>query len=197
MPVGPGLRECALQQRDGLIRVHAAALWKRELRRTMKLTYLAYLASVAQQASREEPELAQLFVLPRSSQAYLAFRTAARGIAAQAEQRKALLERHGLAGPVLETLARALDQFDEATDQLIEGRRTHVGASAELQHLADEVVGQVRVLDGFNRIRFAGDRESLAAWASASKVLAYSPPGGAAATDREPPPSGGYTRSAA
>ena len=188
---------CALQQRAGLIQVQAAALRKRELRRTMKLTHLAYLASLAQEASQEEPELAGLFLHLRASRAHLTFRTVARGIAAQAEQRKDLLERHGLAGPVLETLAQALDQFDEATEQLIDGRRTHVGASAELQHLAGEVVKKVHVLDGFNRIRFASDRESLAAWLSASKVLAYSPPAGAAARDQEQPASGGDIRPAA
>ena len=44
-------------------------------------------------------------------------------------------------------------------------------ASAELRRLADEVVQGVRVLDRFNRVRFRGTPEVLAAWRSVSTWL--------------------------
>lgn len=164
--------QLATQQRDGIIQVHAAAMRKGNLRQTMKKGHLSHLARVAEVAAREVPELAQQFVLTRAARPYLAFRTAARSMAAEAQERKELLERHGLATMVLESLTQALDQFDSAIEQGAEGRRAHVGASAELVTVAEEVVQIVNLMDGFNRLRFATDPESLAAWESASNVLA-------------------------
>jgi hypothetical protein len=166
----------ATQQREGRIQVHAAALRKQELRRMMRLAHFPHLARVAEGAAQDEPELATKFVLTRAARPYLAFRTAARSIFAEAQARKELMEKHGLAESVLESLAQSLNQFDEAMEQVTEGRRAHVGARAELEHVAGEVVRMVNLMDGFNRLRFATDAESLAAWASASKVLAPSPP---------------------
>jgi hypothetical protein len=73
---------------------------------------------------------------------------------------------------VLEHLVQSLDQLDEAIEQAAEGRLAHVGASAELDTVADDVVQLVRAMDGMNRYRFANEPEALAAWVSASSVLA-------------------------
>jgi hypothetical protein len=54
-----------------------------------------------------------------------------------------------------------------------------VGASAELEAVADQVVLQVKSMNGANRIRFANQPELLAAWMSASHVFAE-PKGGRA-----------------
>jgi len=75
--------------------------------------------------------------------------------------------------------------------QVTDGRRAHVGARAELQHIAREVVRIVNVMDGFNRIRFAADSESLAAWVSSRKVLAHSAPNRAEPAPEEQPDAGG------
>jgi len=128
-------------------------------------------------AAREAPDLPQKFVLTRRATPYLAFRTAARSIEAEAQARKELLVRHGLADTVVDSLARALDDFDQAVAQGIEGRQAHVGASAELGALAGEVVRLVRVMDGLNRTRFAHDSELLAAWESARHVVRAPQPG--------------------
>ena len=79
-----------------------------------------------------------------------------------------------------------------------------MGASAELKAVADEVVQVVNVMDGLNRYRFMNDAELLAAWESASNVLAAPrsrheatrptpdpvprPPGGDSARPREAGP---------
>ena len=82
-----------------------------------------------------------------------------------------------------------------------QGRRTHVGASAELGALADEVVQVVKLLDGLNRFRFAKDAESLAAWGSASNVLATPHPAAVVKPVPQgpegPAPAGGEVRPAA
>jgi len=138
----------------------------------MRHAHLSHLAQVAKIAAREVPELAQKFVFKPGTTTYLAFRTAARGMAAEAQNQKDVLVKHGLADSVLDNLVQALDQFDAAVESGAGGRQAHVGASAELMAVADEVVQIVRVMDGLNRYRFITAPELLAAWESASNVLA-------------------------
>jgi hypothetical protein len=189
--------QLATQQRDGILESRAATARKRDLRRTMKQAHLGHVASVAELASREEPELAQKFVLPRRANSYLAFRTAARGMEAEAENRKELLVRHGLSEPVLQALAIALDQFDTVVEQGSHARLAHVGASAELDTVADEVIQVVKVMDGLNRFRFGNDPESLAAWESASNTVATPRPTPETVSPETQPPAGGEVRPAA
>jgi hypothetical protein len=56
--------------------------------------------------------------------------------------------------------------------QGVEARRQHVGATADLKVLGDKIAQVVEVMDGIQRLRFARDPERLAAWESASNVLA-------------------------
>jgi hypothetical protein len=160
----------AARQRDGINAVRSATTQKRALRRKMRRTQLLHLARVAESAAAESPELAQKFRLSREAVPYLAFRTAARGMSAEAQNQKELLIKHGLLDSVLENLAQTLDQFDQAVEQGTSGRRDHVGASAELDALAEELIQIVRLMDGSNRYRFAEDPESLAQWETASNL---------------------------
>ena len=187
----------ATQQRDGILEVRTATARKRDLRRTMKQAHLGHLASVAEVASREVPELAQKFVLPRRANTYLAFRTAARGMEAEAESRKELLVKHGLAESVLQGLGQALSEFDAVVEQGSQGRLAHVGASAELDTVADEVVQVVKVMDGLNRFRFANDPESLAGWESSSNAFGPLRPGAAKTTSQESPTTSSEIKPAA
>ena len=188
--------EVAVQQREGLLQVRAATARKRELRQTMRQAHLSHLAQSARVASREAPDLARKFVLKPATASYLAFRTAARGMAAEAASQKEVLVTHGLVETVLENLTQALDQFDAAVESGREGRASHVDASAEVKAVADEIFQVVRVMDGLNRYRFMNDPESLAAWESASNVVA-SPRPAPKPAPQEPPPSGGEIRPAA
>jgi hypothetical protein len=70
--------------------------------------------------------------------------------------------------------------------QSAEGRRQHIGATAQLRVVADEIVRVVQVMDGFQRLRFAKDPERLAAWLGPSSVRATPRPG----EPVEPQPSG-------
>lgn len=188
--------ELAGRQREGILQVRASTARKRELRMAMRKAHLAHPATVARMAAREVPELAQKLTLRPGPGTYLAFRTAARGMAAEAQSRKEVLVKHGLAESVLVNLAQILDQFDAAVESGVTGRQTHVAASAELQAVADEIFQIVQVMDGLNRYRFMNDPELLAAWDSASNVLA------APKTTPNPspdttPPTGGEIRPAA
>ena len=147
---------------------------ERDLRRSMRRGQLTHLARVADIAAKKLPELSQKFVLAPMSSPYLAFRTAARSMAAAAQSRKELLVQHGLADTVLDSLVEALDEFDRAIERGSDGRREHVGASAELA-------------------------ESFAAWESASNTLGPARSSGIepAPAPSEPPSSGGEIKPAA
>ena len=192
-------QQLATQQREGILEVRSSSLQKRDLRRQMRRGQLTHLAGVADIASTELPELSQKFALAPMKSPYLAFRTAARSMAAEAQAQKELLVKHGLADTVLESLAAALDEFDRAIERGTDGRREHVGASAELDTVGDEVVQIVRVMDGLNRVRFANDAESLAAWESASNTLGPARSAGIKPTPSpsQPPQSGGEIKPAA
>ena len=159
------------QQLNGIRAVRNATAKKAELRRQIKSAHMGHLSNISRIAARDVPELPQKFALPGRGSTYLAFRTVARTMAAEALSRKELLITHGLVEKVLDDLNLAIAKFDAAVEQGTEGRRAHVGASAELETVATEIVELVNAMDGLNRYRFAGDAERLAAWESASTVL--------------------------
>lgn len=185
------------QQREGILLSRAATARKQELRRTMKQAQLGHLASVAEVASSEVPELAQKFVLPQTTQSYRAFRTAARGIEAEARDRKELLVKHGLSETVLDGLTESLNEFDAVVVQGSDSRIAHVGASFELDDVADEVVQVVKVMNGLNHWRFRKDGELLASWQAASNVVATPHPADEKAGPPVSPPAASDVRSAA
>jgi hypothetical protein len=164
--------QLARQEISGWSDVHAATGQKKKLRLLIRRSYLDHLVSVAEAASVEEPSLAIKFVYPKDATTYQAFYTAASGIAAEAETWKDLLLRHGLSEEVLSELNAALDEFQAAERQGDLGRLAHVGAGAELVVIARQVLQVVRVMNGVVRLRFKHQTELLAAWESASNVIA-------------------------
>ena len=186
----------AEQQREGISRVRSATTQKRDLRRQIKRDHLDHLEKVAAVAGKEAPDVPQMFVLRPGSNPYLAFRTAAWGLLAEAKGRKELLVKHGLTETVLTGLEQALTQFDTAVDLGEGGRTAHVGASADLDTVANEVVQVVNVMSPHNRVRFAHDAELLASWDSASTVFATPRPDIKPSTGGTPP-TGGDVRPAA
>jgi hypothetical protein len=175
-----------MQQRDGISEVRAATGEKREIRRRIRRTHLPHLSSVAEAAGTERPELAKKLELPSGALPYLAFRSAVQGILTEAQNEKELLARFGMVEPAPSALADVLAQFDRAVERGITGRRAHVGARAELEAIADEVLQQVRQLDGLIRFRCANDAQALASWRSASNTIGPSRGSGAAADKIEP-----------
>jgi hypothetical protein len=158
------------QQQQGAIEVHAAAIRKVELRRKLKLVHLPHLASAAQAASREVPELPLKFAFPPNARAFRAFRAAAGSLLAKAEEHQELLWRYGLDDVVVQDMSESLAEFDEATARVTRGRMAHVGARAELRVIGQEILVTVKVLNGSNRLRFANQSDALAAWNSARRV---------------------------
>lgn len=191
--------EAAGGQRGGFIQVHASTTRKEELRRAMLAVPIAHLAEVGRAAGREEPELGKTFRFKPGAGTHLAFRTAARGMVAAAEAHKETLAKYGLVQSVLDELGQLLDQFDGAVTQGNDGRAAHIGATAELNVVAQAIVRTVRAMDGRNRQRFANDAQLLESWLSASTVLGK-PRAGSDAPAAPPEggtPAGGDVRPAA
>jgi hypothetical protein len=176
--------QLAREQQRGTAEVRAATARKNELKRSIRRIQLVHVAGVAERAAKEVPDLAQKFHLPNIPFRNLAFRAAARTMLEEAQQQKELLVKHGLVAQVLESLGQSLDQFDEAVERGAEGRRLHIGAAADLEAIAAEVVRIVKGLDGYNRFRFTPQPDLLAAWSAASNVV------GPPRTGGQPAPGG-------
>ena len=174
--------QLATQQRDGTIEARMATEQKRELRRALRSGHLDHLKRVAQAAGSEVPELWRKFMIG-SIGTYYDFRMAAKQLVLEAEANKETLVKYGLSDAVLTSLNRALEQFDAAMDRSTTGRKSHVGASAELDRLGAEVVHIVNVMDGLNRARYEKGTEPLGAWESMRTI--FGPRQGGAAPEVE------------
>src|SRR4051812_47019381 len=109
--------EIAGRQLEGVRVVRAASQRKLAIRQDLSRTHLNHLMEVGKSASREVPELAQKFVFRPGTRSHLGFRTAARGMVAEAQTHRDVLLKYGLGEDVLADLAAALDQFDDAMEQ--------------------------------------------------------------------------------
>jgi hypothetical protein len=106
--------------------------------------------------------------------------------------------KHGLAETLLDALIKNQQQFDRAIEQGAEARRTHVSASAELDLIGDQILHLVKVMDTFNRSRFAAVVEVLAEWESVSNVFGpVRPSEDEPISPEEVPPTGGEPGKAA
>ena len=159
------------EQERGTTEVHAATARKNELKRSIRWSQLVHLAGVAERAAKEVPGLVQKFDLPRVPNRNLGFSTVARTMVEEAQRHKDVLIKHGLVEQILDSLTESLDQFDEVVQHGAEGRRVHIGARANLEVAADEVVQIVKILNGYNRHRFITQPDLLAAWAAARNVV--------------------------
>ena len=186
--------QVATAQRDGIIHVRAASARKEELRRQMLEVPIAHLAEVGRAAAREEHELGKTFTFKPGASTFLAFRTAARGMASAAQIHREVLLKHGLAQSVLDQFIQQLDDFDAAVALGNDGRTAHVGATREIRAVSSQIVRAVRVMDGRNRQRFADDGQLLGGWINASTVLGNSRSGG---EPEEGTPASGEVRPAA
>lgn len=186
------------EQERGTTEVHAATARKNELKRSIRWSQLVHLAGVAERAAKEVPGLVQKFDLPRVPNRNLGFSTVARTMVEEAQRHKDMLIKHGLVEQILDSLGESLDQFDEVVQHGAEGRRVHIGARANLEVVADEVVQIVKILNGYNRHRFIAQPDRLAAWTAARNVVrAGGQTAGRTDTPSDTPPQSGQIQPAA
>ncbi len=192
------MEQVAAVQRTGLIDVHTSAVEKKRLRREMLAGPIAHLSEIGVLAGRDHPDLVDRFRYKPRGTTYLAHRTAARSLQAEAEAHKEVLSQFGLSGAVMEVFGQLLDQFVIVVKLGSDGRAKHTGATKQLRALALEAGKIVRVMDARNRMRFRNDQQALGAWVSASRIVAR-PVGAGAELDGEQggTPAGADVRPAA
>lgn len=180
------MEQVATMQRAGVIDVHTGAVEKRRLRREMLAGPIAHLTEVGGLAKREHPDLVNKLRYKPSGNTYVAHRTAARSMQAEATTNKEVLAKFGLSEAVLMVFGELLDQFDAAVKLGSDGRATHTGATRRLDALAQEAGQIVRAMDARNRYRFKNDEQVLGAWVNASTVVGR---GGGSAPEETPGPA--------
>jgi len=159
------------QQRVGVAMTRQATKHRVEVRRALQRKLLRYLRVVGRVAAKQNGELANEFPLPPSNASDKALVTAAQATLEKATARKDVLVSLGMSPQVVDDLGKALGEFERTLEASREGRREHVGASADLEVIGAEIAEQVQLLDGVVQYRFGDDAELMGAWASARNVL--------------------------
>ena len=159
----------ARQQRAGQIAVRASTTSKALLRRAIRAD-LVDLLRFAHTAALRQPEVPIRLQLPAQSVSHEKFLTTARVAVAEATANKEVLLTYGMPEAMLDGITRALEQYEGTVSRKFQGITSHVGASAELDTVTDELMELVHQLDAVNRRRFLNDPELRAAWASARNV---------------------------
>ena len=175
------------QQEEGYLTSRSATARRRALRRRLQFELLPHLVTVAADAAKDQPGLAEKFRLPAGNASHQALRNLARQMLEQGLAEQELLLKHGLAERLLDDLGAAIEAFDASLLESHQGRRDHVGARAELEAGSDELLEIVGLLDKLNRYRFAGNAELLAAWDSARNVVSGPR---TVSEEKEAPPTG-------
>ncbi|MBK7717186.1 MAG: hypothetical protein IPI38_17570 [Gemmatimonadetes bacterium] len=176
------LTQLATEQRAGVTAERASVATKQELRTALEQSELLHLSSVVTAAADALPAPVPVFSRVRESRSYQGVPDRGPG---HARRRPAAPGGAGalrLSEAVLTSVGEKLAAFDQAMDATATARRQHVRAARALEEAGNELNQVVRVLDGFNRFRFAKEPDLLAAWRSAANVLGPSRP----ATPDEP-----------
>ncbi len=188
----------AVLERTGRIAERSGTSRREELRRDMHFQLLRHLVRVGEAAAKDRPELLGKFRLRMPNATHKAFSVSAKAMLADGMANRDLFVSLGLSATMLNELATAVSEFEEVSASSRAGRTSHVGARADFETIAAELLEAVELLNTFNRRRFRNDSELAAAWESARQVLGprrskpVVPP-----TDGEvTPPSGGVASAA-
>ena len=159
----------AQQERTGRLTVRGAVLDKVERRRTIR-DNLRLLAGIADAAGGEQVGISTRLTMPHNTTSHHAYLTAAKVALAQVTAQRDLFLKYGMPATFLDEFSVAVGQYQEALNQKSAAQTAHVGARADLDQVAGEVMHTVEQLDALNRHRFRGNHELLAAWKSARNV---------------------------
>lgn len=162
-------RELGQQALSGELSVDATVRSKEEIAKLIRGNLMA-LSGVAQLASLEAPGIEALIRVPRAGGAQRKLITATRVMLATVTEKADLFRRHGLPENFVPDLTALVDEFEGALGSKESGTQSHVGANAELDAVAAEIIKIVNALDRLNRVRFRNDPEKLAAWKHARDV---------------------------
>jgi hypothetical protein len=182
------------REHEGRTAARGARAHREELRRVVHFQLLRYLVAVGSAAAKDRAELAERFKLPSTNASNASFLTSVKALLATAEGQKELLVKEGMKESVLADLTRMISDMEVALETMRTGRRDHMGARADLEATTNDLLGQVKVLDGITGYRFGVDPEMIAEW-NAVRHIPGQPsrrkpagPGDEGGTVREPAP---------
>ena len=166
----------AARQHETRLAAHGARVRREELRRAVHSQLLPYLIAVGTVAARDKSELADQFRLPAFHANNQGFQAAVKVLVAAAQEQRDLLVAAGMAPALLEQLRGMVTAFETASEEARAARLSRIGARADLEEIAGDLMEEVRVLDGINRWRFGKNPEVLAEWQAARHLPASSTP---------------------
>lgn len=120
--------------------------------------------------AEDTPDFDDQFRLPRGTNAYGPWITAARQFLADATPHKALFVEFEMPADFLEDLAEDIANFEAAKDEQEAGRSGQVGGTASLDVLAAQGMKVRKQLDAIVRNKYRGNAGVLAAWETAQDI---------------------------
>jgi hypothetical protein len=163
-------RELEATEREGRSDRRTATAARRALRERIQAEMLRHLVTTAGEAFKGEVAVPGEYRLPALNGPFRTFGAAARELHAAALPVRDRLVVAGLGETLLDDLAQALAEFDAAGAAADAARVVHVTARAGLEEVTEQVMVQVRLLDGLLRPRFRREPGLREAWESASSV---------------------------
>jgi hypothetical protein len=160
-----------VRQTEGRLVARAARAKRRLVRQEIIDRYLRHLVTVAERASKVQPDRFGAFRIPKVSTNHVAFLGIVRSMLATAKEGGEELAKYGLGEALVAEFEKAIDELEQAQAAVLEARRTHVGATADLESVIAEISELVGVLNGIYHYRFGGRVELMATWASAKNVV--------------------------
>ena len=158
------------QEREGGVGESAARARRRALRRDID-HQLRHLARVAVRATRTDPTLAGQLVAPRFNAPNRVFIGVAQSMLQTATTVSAQLVAAGLGTAFLADLSDAVGAFNASSATADTGRLDHIGAHADFDAVAREIMELVRLIDGLNTVRLKDQPKLLAEWQAAKNVF--------------------------
>lgn len=137
------------QQRSGKLGVKSSVVQKPMIRREIRLD-LEALHRITTAAAISQPEVAVRFTLPGRNVNHQAFLAATMVALSEAQSGKALLLGYGMPEDLLDRLGEAVGRYENAVNGKVNARARQVGASADLEAVADDIMEVVRHLDALN-----------------------------------------------
>ena len=164
-------QQIVARQHQGRLDATGARDRRKDLRRMLQFQLVHYLVAVGSVATKDQAELAARFKLPSTNSTNTVFLTSVKALLVVAEGQRDLLVQGGMEPALLENLGRMVADFEAVSEAARTARRDHIGARADIEVIATELMEQVKVLDGITRYHFGNDPEVMAEWKAAKQVL--------------------------
>jgi hypothetical protein len=176
-------------QSAGPERQHAAITQRSAVKYSTYSLLLRRLCRVANLNAAAHPELQDKYILPSKDTPNREFILKAQQMLNDATAQQDLLKTLGLGDTFIAELTKAVNDFETNTEDAHAGRADHVGASAQIDAIANHGVANVDVLDTYMRMNYAGDLQTLAAWAAAKNIHGVAHTAEATPPDAPPVPA--------